>query len=320
MKRVLDATAPPERLAGLRIAVGVFVVIYLIGRLPVFLALGARPAADFDGVGVLAPLASPPTGAAVTVIYIAALTTGIAATIGWRYRPSVIAFALALLVLTTLRSSWGQLLHFENLMVLQVLVLAASPAADAWSVDACRSNAPQPDGTTTSSIRYGWPIALAGLVTIVTYVITGIAKLRYGGVDWVSGETLQNHIAYSAARLDLLGGNPPVLAEFAVRQEWILGTFALGAVLIELSAPVVLIGRRSRNAWVIAAWVMHVGIFLTMAVGFPSPLFGVAFAPFFALERVVPRLTESSQAFRDRRRQSRRQTPGSGLTTEELGR
>lgn len=288
MKRVLDATAPPTRLAALRVVVGVFVLVYLVGRLPVFLALADRPSEDFDGVGVLAPLSSPPSGGVLTAVFIVALATGLAATIGWRYRPNAIGFAVAVLFLTTLRGSWGQLLHFENLMVLQLVVLAVSPAAEAWSLDAKRmapERRPEPDAF---SIRYGWPIAVMGLITVVTYVITGVAKLRYGGLDWLSGETLRNHIAYSAARLDLIGGNPPVLAEIAVRWESLLTVAAFGTVLIELGAPVAMIGHRLRNVWVAAVWLMHVGIFLTMAVGFPSPLFGVAFAPFFALERVVP--------------------------------
>ena len=292
MNRLLDAEAPATRLAAFRIVVGVFVVIYLTGRLPVFLALADRPPADFEGVGVFGPLTSPLPDAVLVATLVVAFLAGIATTLGWRYRPNVIAFTLALLLLTTWRGSWGQLLHFENLMVLQLCVLAASPAADAWSLDARRAGTHTPPEECECSVRYGWPLAVAGLVTVVTYVIAGVAKLRYGGLDWLSGDTLQNHIAYSFARLDLIGGNPPVLAEFAVRQTWVLGVAAVVAVAIELAAPMALIGRRSRNVWVLAAWSMHVGIFLTMAVGFPSPLFGAAFAPFFALERVVPWLRQ----------------------------
>ncbi|MGB3737709.1 MAG: HTTM domain-containing protein, partial [Ilumatobacter sp.] len=215
--------------------------------------------------------------------------------------PNAITFTIAMLLLTTWRGSWGQLLHFENLMVLQLCVLAASPAADAWSLDARRTGTHDRPFESAPSVRYGWPLAVAGLVTVATYVITGVAKLRYGGLDWLSGDTLQNHIAYSFARLDLIGGNPPLLAEFAVRQQWVLGTSAVAAVVIELAAPAALIGRRSRNVWVLAAWSMHVGIFLTMAVGFPSPLFGAAFAPFFALERAVPWAGERIRRWRPAR-------------------
>jgi HTTM domain len=289
VKRVLDAEAPGERLAAFRIVAGVFVVGYLVLRLPVFLALGDRPAADFEAVGVLAPLSSPPSRAVLVACIVAAVASGIASTLGWRYRPAAVTFAASMLLLTTLRGSWGQLLHFENLMVLQLVVLAASPAADVWSLDAKRRAPTAPTALPGSSVRYGWPLAVASLVTTITYVIAGVAKLRYGGLDWISGDTLRNHIAYSAARLDVLGGNPPVFARTAVRAEWILGIAAVGAVVIELSAPVIFVGTRLRNAWVAAAWLGHVGILLTMGVGFPSALFGVAYAPFFALERVRTR-------------------------------
>ena len=281
--RLVDPIAPAERLAAFRIAVGIFVVVYLSGRSPVFLALADRPPADFDPVGLLGVLGDPPAGMIVTAAVAATLLGGIGTTLGWRYRASAVAAALGLLFLTTLRSSWGQLLHFENLMVLQLIVLAFAPAADSWSLDARAGRAT----ASRDGARYGWPLALASLIMVVTYVIAGIAKLRYGGLDWVTGDTLRNHIAYSAARLDLIGGNEPILAEFVVQYAWILAPAAFVSVAIELGAPVVFIGRRSRNVWVAAAWLMHVGILLTMSVGFPSPLFGVAFAPLFPLERLV---------------------------------
>lgn len=306
MNRIVDAQAPATRLASLRVVVGVFTLIYLLGRSPVFLALGDRPAGDFAGVGVLRWLDAPIDSALLTPIVAVTIIVGICSILGWRYRATSVMFAVGMLLLTTFRGSWGQLLHFENLMVLQLLVLAASPAADAWSLDARRTGGtPEPEhehepisSEPAESVRYGWPVAVVGLITIVTYVIAGIAKLRYGGVDWLGGDTIRNHIAYSAARLDLIGGTPPLLAEFVVRHGWALGAFAVGAVAVELAAPVVLIGHRSRNVWVAAAWLMHIGILLTMSVGFPSPLFGAAFAPFFALERVVPFLAGRARQLR----------------------
>jgi hypothetical protein len=296
--RIVDHAAPAERLAALRIVVGVFVVVYLVGRSPVFLALADRPTDDFDPVGLLVPFAAAPGGAIVITALVVTLAAGIAATIGYRYRPAAMVFAGGLSFLTTLRSSWGQLLHFENLMVLQLVVLACAPASDVWSLDARRSTRTGRPGPIEPSTRYGWPLAVASLVMVITYVIAGAAKLRYGGIDWLDGETLRNHVAYSAARLDLIGGNPPLLAELVVEHAWILAPAAFVAVAIELAAPIVFIGPRWRNSWVAAAWLMHVGILATMSVGFPSPLFGVAFAPLFPLERFV----RSTRRWIERRR------------------
>ena len=39
---IVDAVAPPERLAMLRVLTGTFAMLYLLVRLPVFLELGDR--------------------------------------------------------------------------------------------------------------------------------------------------------------------------------------------------------------------------------------------------------------------------------------
>jgi hypothetical protein len=124
------------------------------------------------------------------------------------------------------------------------------------------------------------------LVLVTTYVIAGVAKLRYGGIDWVFGDTLRNHVAYAAARLDLLGGTPTPLAGWGVRIDWIWPWAAAVTILIELSAPVALLGGRVRSWWVIAAWLMHVGILAFMLIAFPYPLALVAFAPLYRIERL----------------------------------
>lgn len=281
---LVDAEAPPERLAAFRIVVGVFTVGYLLIRLPVFSQLAHR-SGGFDGVGVFAATDGPLPAAVVRALIAGALVAGAAFTAGAWYRVSGPAFALLMLALSSYRSSWGQLLHFENLFVLYLLLLALTPAADAWSLDAARRSAdgrPSPDRPATS---YGWPLRLAAMTLVTTYVIAGIAKLRYGGIEWITGDTLRNHIAYSAVRLDVLGADAAPLALLAVEQDWILPPMALGSVVIELAAPVALLGGLYRNAWVVAAWLMHFAIFVTMLVGFPAPLFLVAFTPLFDLER-----------------------------------
>ena len=282
--RVIDAEAPPERLAALRIVVAGFVTAYLVIRAPVFLALRDRRESALDPIGVIHWLGAPWPDALVVALVVVVMLAGGAVTVGWRHRVSGPVFGVGLLLLTSYRSSWGQLLHFEHLMVLMVGVLAFAPASDAWSVDARRRESrdvPPPSRPATS---YGWPIALCALIVVITYVITGIAKLRYGGVGWLDGDTLRNHIAYSAARLDVLGGTPAPFAELTVRSSWLLTPAAIATVVVELGAPIALLGGRWRTAWCLAAWFLHLGILATMLIGFPVPLFGVAFAPFFRLE------------------------------------
>jgi hypothetical protein len=284
---IVDAVAPAERLAMLRILTGVFAVIYLLVRLPVFLQLGDRRS-GFDGVGLATVLDRPVDAVVVDLMVAATLVAGIGFAIGWRFRVSGPLFAFGMLALGSYRGSWGQLLHFENLMVLYLLIISLSPAADAWSIDARR----RPSGRErradpgSESVAYGFPVALAALVLVITYVIAGLAKLRYGGLDWVIGDTLRNHVAYAAARLDLLGGSPSPLAGWAVRLDGIWPIVAAATIVIELAAPVALLGGRLRTAWVLAVWLMHLGVLALMLIGFPFPLFLVAFAPLYRVERL----------------------------------
>jgi hypothetical protein len=49
---------------------------------------------------------------------------------------------------------------------------------------------------------------------------------------------------------------------------------------------VALLSGRWRTAWVVAAWLFHVGVLASMAILFPYQLTGVAFAAFFRIERL----------------------------------
>jgi len=280
---IVDAVAPAQRLAMLRILTGAFAVTYLLVRLPVFQQLGDRRS-GFDGVGLALLLDRPVDSSVVDSVIVATLLSGVGFVLGWRFRVTGPLFALGVLALGSYRGSWGQLLHFENLMVLYLLVLALSPAADAWSIDARRRG--RGDDACSTSVAYGFPVALLGVVLVTTYVIAGVAKLRYGGVDWVFGDTLRNHVAYAAARLDLLGGSPSPLAGWAVQLDGVWTILAAATILIELGAPVALLGGRLRTAWVLAAWLMHLGVLAFMSIGFAFPLALVAFAPLYRVERL----------------------------------
>jgi hypothetical protein len=288
---LIHADAPAERLAAVRVVVGVFTVTYLALRSAVFLRLRDRPPSDLMGVGLFTWLDDPLGDGVVTALIVAAFVSGLAFCGGAFFRVTGPVFALTVLMLTTYRSSWGQLLHFENLMVLHLLVVGVAASADAWSFDAWRRRSAdarfQSQQGGSRHHDYASALRLCCIVVVVAYVIAGFAKLRYGGTDWVVGDTLRNHIAYSAARLDLLGGTASPLAELAVRNAWLLPPMAAAAVLIELVAPIALLDGWYRNGWVLAAWTMHAAIAALMLVAFPYPLFLAAFAPFFPLERAA---------------------------------
>jgi hypothetical protein len=233
---------------------------------------------------VWALLDAPPPDAAVVGLALGAPLLGLLFAAGWRFAVIGPAFALTLLGLATIDSSWGQIFHTENLMVLHVGILALAPgAADALAVGRSRA-VPAPAG------RYGWPVRLCAVVVVLTYTTAGVAKLRYSGLAWADGDALRHLVAYDNLRKQLLGDRYSPVGTWLVTHGWTFRPLALATLAVELGAGVALLGRWWRTGWVIAAWLFHLGVLALMAIVFAYPLTGVAFAPFFPLERLPARL------------------------------
>lgn len=288
VERWLLTPAPPERLAMLRMLIMGYATAYLIVRAPSFWTAAGRPSWQWQPVGLLWFVERAPAAALVRGAFLAAVLVGAASTAGWRHRLTGPLFAALFLLVTTHRLSWGSVLHTEHLVVLHVIIVGLTPAAAAWSWDARRLGAPPPPGP-----RFGWPIRAMALATIVGYVVAGVAKLRYGGDDWLAGDVLRNQVAFDNLRKELLGDRYSPLGAWAVQYGFLFPPIAWATVFLEVAAPMALLGGRLRSVWVSAAWGFHVGTVALMAIVFPYPLLGVAYAPLFAVERLArrPRVT-----------------------------
>ncbi len=280
----LFPTAPPARLAVLRILVGTFAVAYLLINARGFLSLADADPPRFDPVGVLSPMTRPVADAALVSAYAVAVIAGLVFTIGMWFRVSGPLFAVLLFALCTYRSSWGQILWLENVMVMHVAIVGCSRAADALRWSPRGHSAPR---SRPSSEAYGVPVRLAALVTVATYVLAAVAKFRLGGLAWVTSDSLRNHVAATAVRAQLLNVPASPVGRWLVGQGWLFPPMAAASVLLEIASPLALIGGRLRNAWVALAWLMHVAIAALMFVVFPYPLFLVAFAPLYDNEHLV---------------------------------
>lgn len=286
----LLAPAPAARLAALRILVGGYATVWATVRLPAHLAHADQVADRWDPVGVLAPLGSPPPDAVVVAVAVAAPLLGLLFVAGCGFRLAGPLCAAAVLVLASLDSSWGQVFHTENLMVLHLVILALAPgAADALVVRRATRAAPS-EPAPAPGPRYGWPVRLAGVVVVLTYLVTGIAKLRLAGAGWADGEALRNLVAFDNVRKALLGDAYSPIGTALVEHAWVFAPLAVLTLAVELGAWVALLGGRWRTAWVAAAWAFHLGVLVLMAIVFAYPLTGIAFAPLFRLEVLVDRV------------------------------
>lgn len=271
------APAPAERLATARVLTGAFAVIYLIVRGHV-LADFRNPPGRFQPVGLAAWLDAPLPPWLVFVLYGAALASGVAFTFGLRFRLSGPLFALLALWVTSYRNSWGMIFHNENLLVVHLGVLGLSDAAGALTRRTQAPGAPEP--------RFGWPLRLMSAATVVAYVLAGIAKLKVTGVSWMDGDVLRNYIAYDAMRKSQIGSIHSPFGGFIVQYAWPFPPLSVLTMVLEIGGPLALLHPRLKLAWVLGVWGFHVGVFASMAIAFPYPLSGIAFASFFECERI----------------------------------
>jgi hypothetical protein len=287
--------APAERLAALRILIGGYALVYVLARLPEFLSVARYDSAQWRPIGIVRILDAPLPAPVVLAIMIATVLLLGAFVVGVRFRITAPIAALALLWTITYRNAWGMIFHTENLLVLHVIALALAPAADAWSFDARRRPAPPSAG-------YGWAIGLLAALTVATYVLAGIAKLRIAGLDWIDGEQLRNQIAVDNLRKALLGDSVAPLAYLVLERPSPLVVFSAMTLAIELGAPLALLDRRLGYVWALAAWGFHAGVVLLMNIWFPYPLFGFAFVALLPAERLVARVIALYRGIRKRSR------------------
>lgn len=273
--------APPERLAAVRILLGGYTVLDLFTRMPLLFGYTRFRVHDWKPIGVCKVLDAPLPPVVAQGLIVAALALAVLFTLGWRFKIVAPIYAVTLLWVLTYRNSFGMVFHTENLQVLHALALAFAPCADAWSLDARRRDGPAPpaDG------RHGWALRLVCVITVITYVLAGIAKLRMAGTGWVEGTQLRDQIAYDNLRRAVLGASPSPFALPLLEHAWVFAGLAWMTFVIELGAPIALLHRRLALAWSVIAWSFHVGVLFMMSIFFPYPCSGVAYAPLFRLER-----------------------------------
>src|SRR5205814_2357565 len=89
--------------------------------------------------------------------------------------------------------------------------------------------------------RFGWPLRAISLVTVVSYVLAGVAKLKLSGGPWLGGELLRAQIAYDNLRKLELGGQASAWGPWLVRHPGVFPALAVMTLLVELGAPLALI-------------------------------------------------------------------------------
>ena len=164
--------------------------------------------------------------------------------------------------------NFGQIQHFDTLMVLVCGILALSRAADAWSVDAWL-RARRGHWAPPASGEYTWPIRAIWVMTAVIFFSAGFAKLRHSGLTWIFSDHLAiilvRHQYYVSDGEPLTSWGPAIAA-----YPWLARTFAAISVATEVLYPLALFSTRARLLLVPAGIGFLVGIRLLMGPTFEA--------------------------------------------------
>jgi hypothetical protein len=216
-------------------------------------SMSGRPAELFRPVPVVAWLDTVPSAWVLVLIEVVGLSAVVLCVLGKWTRPSFFTAWTCLLLLGALHSSAGKIMHNEVLLLLaSVPVLFAPGWARLWD--------------RRESLAAGWPPRLAITVMAAVYFMAGLRKVMVSGPDWVFSDNL-SWVLYAGAQSD--NSLAPALA-VAIAGTWLPPVVAGATLLLELGAPLLLWGRRTRYLFAAGIVGMHAGIGLLLGLDYSA--------------------------------------------------
>jgi hypothetical protein len=204
-----------------------------------------------------------PTYWFVVVVCVLLLVASLAAATG--RAPRLLGAAVAVLYFEWMlvAMSYGKVDH-DRFGYLVLLAVLPTVGAARW-------------GDETPSERAGWALRVTQISAICTYFLASWAKLRFGGLHWLTGATLTR----------------AVLRRGTIFSDWTVhvpGLLVVGQFLMmgfELLSPVVLALRGRWQLWAVAGlYGFHVIVYASLTIAFWPHL--IALAAFLPLEKVRP--------------------------------
>lgn len=225
------------------------------------------PAGFYEPSGLLAYLGpADPQLAGEWLVSLRPLIHGmlVLSTIGFLGRAPLILSAIAYFYATGFEAGCTGTGHAWFVPTYTMLILAMFQGTTSYSVDAYLAKRwpsypfrPSPEHELLGS---GLARSLCLLVVAGVMFAAGVAKLREGGMSWISGESLISYLHTKAAP------KPWALGFY----EWLLAhpaairVLSLLTLILELGAPLIVFDRSLRLPFVVLSWGFHLGIMALM--------------------------------------------------------
>jgi len=256
---------PLGRIAVLRVVAYLFVPVDVLLTTPWVTAHAQVPGALYQPLLIGRLLHLPTPGPWVEVLRWVLVGTALAAATGRLPRALGAAVALLYLEWMVVAFSYGKVDHDR---IGYLVLLAVLPTVGRASV---RDRTP--------SEAAGWALRTISVAVVATYFLSAWAKVRFGGLDWVTGATLTRAVLRRGTAL-----STPLLDH-----AWLLTTFQWVLFTVELVvSPLLLIRwRDARRTYALVGgfYAFHLMTFLTISIVFLPHC--VALLALLPLERFV---------------------------------
>ena len=132
-------------------------------------------------------------------------------------------------------------------------------------------------GDPTPTERGGWALRMTQFGVVATYVLAAWAKLRFGGVDWLTGATLMRAVVRRGTWL----------ADQMVQVPYLMVAGQFGIMAFEFASPLLFVlPPKWRLRAVGFCYGFHVMVVATITISFLPHQ--VAMSSFLPLERIRP--------------------------------
>jgi hypothetical protein len=291
--RWLTEPVPRGRVAAFRTLLYLFVAADLVVFTPWVRMHASVPGELYQPlfVGRLLPLPTP-TPLLVNVAFWALLALSLAAATG--RAPRLLGWAVFLLYFEwmIIAMSYGKVDHDRFAFL---VALAALPTAG-----------PARHGEEARTEAGGWVLRVTQIAVVCTYFLSAWAKLRFGGLEWMTGSEL--------ARAIIRRGTD--FADAVAQVPGLLIVAQVGIMTFELLSPLIFVLReRWRYAAVGFFYSFHAATIATITISFAPHL--VALTSFLPLERVRPTCWLRTLLDHGNSWRSRRTTRGSEIEPGE---
>ena len=254
LKRMDDSLFGPgsaPRVACVRAALAAIIGFRLVTHQ--WWSMSGRPPELFRPVPVVSWLNTVPSVWILLLVEVVGIAAVLTCVYGKYRRAGFLVGWGCLLFLAALHSSAGKIMHNEVLLLLASAPLLFAPGgARVWD--------------RRESVASGWPPRLSLTIVALVYFLTGLKKVVSSGWEWVASDNLE-WVLYAGAQSEK--SVLPALA-VAIAGTWLPPLIAGVSLALELGAPLLLWGRRTRYVFAAGIVGMHLGIGLLIGLDYSA--------------------------------------------------